>query len=117
MAVDETAAAVVARSFGGPEVLSLIDVPVGAPGSGEVLIDVRAAGTNPVDYKMYSGSFGRDPAQLPMRLGREAAGVVAAVGDGADGPSGAIQVGDEVIAFPIAGAYAGAVRRARLERP
>ena len=40
---------------------------------------VRAAGTNPIDYKLYSGAMGRDPAQLPMPVGMEVAGVVAAV--------------------------------------
>jgi hypothetical protein len=54
--------AVVATGFGGPEVLSAIETPVGPLGPGEVLIDVRAAGTNPIDYKLYSGAVGRDPA-------------------------------------------------------
>ena len=71
--------AVVATAFGGPEVLSVIETPVSPPGSGEVLISVRAAGTNPIDYKVYSGAMGRDPARLPMRLGSEAAGVVTEV--------------------------------------
>jgi NADPH:quinone reductase len=97
---------VVATAFGGPEVLALVDLPVGAPGPGEVLLDVRAAGTNPVDYKAYSGGFGADPAQLPMRLGLEAAGVVLAVGSDADGPAGRVHPGDEVIAFRIQGGYA-----------
>jgi NADPH2:quinone reductase len=101
--------AVVATAFGGPEVLSVIETPVGSLGAGEVLIEVRAAGTNPIDYKAYSGAMGRDPAQLPMRLGREAAGVVTAVADGAQGPAGPVQAGDEVIAFRVAGAYAGAL--------
>ena len=100
---------VVATSFGGPEVLSVVDTPVGSPGAEEVLIEVRAAGTNPVDYKMFSGAYGRDTAALPMRIGREAAGVVAAVGERAAGSAGVIQVGEEVVAFPIVGAYAGAV--------
>ena len=44
-----------------------------------------------------------------MRLGSEAAGVVTEVGDGAEGPSGRVAVGDEVIAYRIAGAYAADV--------
>jgi NADPH:quinone reductase len=98
--------AVVATAFGGPEVLAVIETPVSAPGPGEVLISVRAAGTNPVDYKQYSGNMGRDPARLPMRLGSEAAGVVTEVADGTEGPGGLIRAGDEVIAYRITGAYA-----------
>jgi len=64
--------AVVATAFGGPEVLAVIQTPVVAPGSGEALVSVRAAGTNPIDYKLYSGAMGQDPARLPMRLGFEA---------------------------------------------
>ena len=101
--------AVVATAFGGPEVLAVIETPVGPPGAGEVLISVRAAGTNPIDYKVYSGVMGQDPARLPMRLGSEAAGVVTAVGDGAEGPGGRVAVGDEVVAYRIAGAYAADV--------
>ncbi len=97
---------VVATAFGGPEVLSVIETPVGSPGPGQVLISVRAAGTNPIDYKVYSGAMGRDPARLPMRLGSEAAGVVTEVADGAEGPAGRVRAGDEVIAFRIAGGYA-----------
>jgi len=101
--------AVVATAFGGPEVLSVIETPVSPPGAGEVLISVRAAGTNPIDYKVYSGAMGRDPARLPMRLGSEAAGMVTEVADGVLGPGGPIRVGDEVIAYRLAGAYAGDV--------
>ncbi|HVC25962.1 MAG TPA: NADP-dependent oxidoreductase [Acidimicrobiales bacterium] len=97
---------VVANAYGGPEVLSLVDEPVGPPAEGAVLVDVRAAGTNPFDLKLYSGAFGRDPGALPMALGSEAAGVVIAVGGDAEGPSGPIRVGDEVIAYRAPGAYA-----------
>jgi NADPH:quinone reductase len=105
----KTTRAVVATAFGGPEVLSVIEAPVGPPRPGEVLIEVRAAGTNPVDYKQYSGTMGRDPARLPMRLGSEAAGVVTEVADGTEGPGGGIHVGDEVVAYRIAGGYAADV--------
>lgn len=105
----DTSTVVVATAFGGPEVLSVVDRPISEPGPGEVRLDVRAAGVNPVDYKVYSGTFGRDPGQLPMRLGSEAAGVVAAVGPDAVGPAGRIEVGDEVIAYRAPGAYASAL--------
>jgi NADPH:quinone reductase-like Zn-dependent oxidoreductase len=97
---------VVATAFGGPEVLAVVDRPAGRPGPGEVLLEVRAAGVNPVDWKRYGGTFGTEASQLPMRLGSEAAGVVAAVGDAAMGPAGPIAAGDEVIAFRAEGAYA-----------
>jgi NADPH:quinone reductase-like Zn-dependent oxidoreductase len=102
-------AAVVATEFGGPEVLSIIDETVGAPGPGQVKLSVRAAGINPIDIKKYSGLRGKDPSLLPMRLGLEAAGVVLAVGEGAQGPAGPVQPGDEVIAYPAGGAYAAEV--------
>lgn len=97
--------AVVATRYGGTEVLELVDVPDGAPGAGEVAVEVRAAATNPADLKSYSGAFGTDPANLPLRLGYEVAGVVAEVGDGVDH----VRVGDEVVAFRVAGGYADRV--------
>jgi len=97
---------VIATAFGGPEVLSVVDEYVSDPGAGQVLIDGRAVGTNPIDHKLYSGERGRDPNSLPVHLGFEAAGVVGAVGADVEGPSGSIVPGDEVIAYPIIGAYA-----------
>jgi NADPH:quinone reductase-like Zn-dependent oxidoreductase len=98
--------AVVATGYGGPEVLSLVDAEPPAPGQGEVQLEVRAAGVNPIDVKRYGGLFGRDPERLPLRLGYEASGVVRAAGPGAVGPTGPVRVGDEVIAFRADGAYA-----------
>ncbi|MER8073409.1 NADP-dependent oxidoreductase [Streptomyces sp. NPDC094034] len=95
-----------AGAYGGPEVLSVINVAVPEPEPNQVRIMVRAAGVNPFDYKMYSGVFGADPERLPLRLGVEAAGVVTAVGADAVGPAGPIAVGDEVIAHHAPGAYA-----------
>lgn len=97
---------VVASAYGGPEVLSVIDEAVPEPGPGQVRIAVRAAGVNPFDQKVYSGAFGTDPGNLPLRLGLEAAGVVTAAGDHATGPAGPVEVGDEVIAYRAPGAYA-----------
>jgi NADPH:quinone reductase-like Zn-dependent oxidoreductase len=99
------ATAVVATGYGGPENLAVGEVEPREPGPGEVVLEVRAAGVNPIDVKLYSGAFGTDPAKLPMRLGNEAAGVVQAVGPDAVGPAGPVRVGDEVIAFRAPGAY------------
>jgi hypothetical protein len=96
---------VVATGFGGPEVLSIVEQELAAPGPDEVRIVVRAAGINPVDWKRYGGMMGT-AAPMPMRLGSEAAGVVSEVGAAAIGPAGPIAAGDEVIAFRIEGAYA-----------
>ena len=58
-----TVARVVATAYGGPEVLAVVDEDIGGPGPGEVLVETRAAATNPIDYKLYSGAMGRDRRQ------------------------------------------------------
>ena len=98
------ARAVVAPAYGGPEVLTLVDVDPGPPGNDEVLLEVRAAGVNPADWKSYTGAFGTDPRRLPLALGYEAAGVVVDVGAGAH--QAGVDVGSEVIAHPVTGGYA-----------
>ncbi|MCW2519906.1 MAG: alcohol dehydrogenase [Mycobacterium sp.] len=100
---------VVAESYGGPEVLALQDIQLPSPSQGQVLVGVRAAGTNPIDYKLYSGEMGRDPAKLPMPVGMEVAGVVAEITPGAAGYTGPLTVGDEVIVTNISAGYADQV--------
>jgi NADPH:quinone reductase-like Zn-dependent oxidoreductase len=100
------ATVIVATEYGGPEVLAAVQSEVAAPARGEVTIEVRAAGVNPIDYKVYSGAMGDSPEKLPMRLGLEVAGVVTEVGPDAAGPGGPLSVGDEVIAYPTQGGYA-----------
>ncbi|WP_448608983.1 quinone oxidoreductase family protein [Geodermatophilus sp. URMC 60] len=90
-----------ATAYGGPEVLTVVDRPVGDPGPGQARVEVRAAGINPADWKSYTGAFGTDPAALPRRLGFEVSGVVTAVG-----PDVPFAVGDEVIGFRVSGGYA-----------
>ena len=68
------------RSYGGPEVLEMVEVPEPVPGAGEVRIAVKAAGLNPVDWKIFSGMMGDDASALPRGVGRDYAGVVDAVG-------------------------------------
>jgi NADPH:quinone reductase-like Zn-dependent oxidoreductase len=99
-------AVVIATAYGGPDVLEIANQSPGEPGPGEARVEIRAAGVNPVDHKVYSGAFGTNPARLPLRLGSEASGVVSAVGPGAAGPAGPVQVGDEVIAYRAPGSYA-----------
>ena len=68
-------ARVVATAYGGPEVVSVVEVDLPGPGPGEVSVEVMAAATNPIDVKLFSGAYGRDPSLLPMPLGLEVAGV------------------------------------------
>jgi NADPH2:quinone reductase len=67
------------QQFGGPEVLQVVDVPVGDPGPGEVRIRHQACGLNYIDVYHRSGLY---PNQLPLMLGMEGAGIVEAVGEG-----------------------------------
>lgn len=95
------------HAFGGPEVLRLEDVARLAPAADEILVKVYASGVNPVDWVVREG--GNDALRayltLPMTLGWDAAGVVAAVGSAVTG----LAVGDAVYGvpnFPGDGSYA-----------
>jgi NADPH2:quinone reductase len=72
---------ILVRQFGGPEVLTLDQMPTPTPGPGQVLVRVHAAGVNPYDTYMRTGNYAIKPA-LPYIPGADAAGVVEAVGDG-----------------------------------
>ncbi|MEV1049241.1 NADP-dependent oxidoreductase [Streptomyces sp. NPDC049916] len=79
--------------FGGPDVLRLItaDEPHAAPG--QIRVAVRAAGVNPVDWRLREGQvLGAHPIELPSGVGLDAAGVVDEVGEGVEG----VTVGDRV---------------------
>jgi NADPH:quinone reductase len=65
--------------FGGPEQLRLVELPVGAPGPGEIRIRHQACGLNFIDVYQRTGLY---PNPLPLTLGMEAAGIVEAVGEG-----------------------------------
>jgi NADPH:quinone reductase-like Zn-dependent oxidoreductase len=88
--------AVCIEAFGGPETLEIRDIQQPQPRDSEVLIRVRAAGVNPVDYKIRSGHY--PPVtrnHLPKVLGREVSGVVVACG----GAVTNLKKGDEVYAM------------------
>ncbi|KAA6212344.1 NADP-dependent oxidoreductase [Streptomyces albofaciens JCM 4342] len=79
--------------FGGPDVLHLIDAEEPHPGPGRLRIAVRAAGVNPVDWRIREGQvLGAHPTELPSGVGLDAAGVVDEIGDGVEG----IEIGDRV---------------------
>lgn len=79
--------------FGGPGVLHLIDAEKPRTGPGRIRIAVRAAGVNPVDWRIREGQvLGAHPTELPSGLGLDAAGVVDEVGEGVEG----VEVGDRV---------------------
>ena len=87
---------------GGPEVITLREIDVPAPGPGEVTVVQSAVGINYLDTYHRGGVY---PVKLPSGLGVEAAGTVAALGDGVSG----LREGDRVATFgPALGAYASA---------
>jgi NADPH:quinone reductase-like Zn-dependent oxidoreductase len=96
--------AYVFTQYGGPEAEALVDQDRPSPGPGELLVAVRAAGVNPVDWKQRTGYQrpGQQPRALPAVFGNEAAGVVEEVGEGVTG----FAVGDGVFGNPVAGGYA-----------
>jgi NADPH:quinone reductase len=103
--------AIRAHTFGGPEVLQYEDIDDPVPGHGEVVVDVRAAGVNPADTYMRSGTYAIIP-DLPYTPGGDAGGVVSAVGAGVEG----LAVGDPVfvgtcLSFDLTGCYAEKVKR------
>lgn len=71
------------ENYGGPDVLKLADVDAPHAGAGQIRIAVRAAGVNPLDWKLRAGIY-RDfmPIDFPSGVGAEAAGIVDEVGDG-----------------------------------
>ncbi len=80
--------------FGGPEQLQLHEEPTPAPGSGEVLIEVKASGINFADLVAVAGHYPPFPS-APFRPGVEVAGTVAAVGEGVQN----LQIGQRVMSM------------------
>ncbi len=69
------------KEFGGPEVLRLEEVPDSLPGTGQVIVRIKAAGVNPVDTYIRAGIYPRKPP-LPYTPGADGAGIVESVGEG-----------------------------------
>ncbi len=85
------------HEIGGPENLVYEDVPEPEPGPGEIVVRLHAAALNRRDAFVTRGMYpGAKPDALPVTLGSDGSGVVAARGDGADGPA----EGTEVVVNP-----------------
>src|SRR5262245_52874031 len=90
--------------FGEPEVLKLVELPDLQISAGQILVEIRAAGVNPVETYIRAGTYARNPS-LPYTPGSDGAGVVMAVGS--DG--GNLQSGDRVfLSGSLSGTYAEA---------
>lgn len=99
------AQAIVQTELGGPEVLTLVEVPDPVPSAGEVVVRIEAAGVNPIDAKQRSGLRPLPPITEPRHLGFDGAGVVTAIGSGVDD----LEVGDRVAIRDTRGTYATAL--------
>jgi len=83
---------------GGPEVLTLIELPVPEPGPNEAVVQIEAAGVNFIDVYFREGRY---PAPLPFVNGQEAAGIVVAAGVDASN----VSIGDRVAYTGALGSY------------
>jgi len=85
--------------YGGPEMQEFIELPKPQPGPSEILVRVKSASVNPVDFKIRQGML-KDfaPRELPSEFGSEVSGVVEEIGQDVDG----FAVGDEVFGSPAA---------------
>src|SRR5689334_5173398 len=86
------------HEFGGPEVMTIEEVPDPSPGPAQVLVRVKAIGVNPVDHYIRTGTYARKPP-LPYTPHTDIGGIVEAVGTGAT----RFKKGDRVYAFAVVG--------------
>src|SRR6188768_35576 len=93
--------AVIATEPGGPEVLTVAEIPDPEIGAGEVLLDVAAAGLNRADLLQRQGFYPPPPGASDV-IGMECSGTVAALGPGVERWA----VGDEACALLAGGGYA-----------
>ena len=84
---------------GGPEVLTLVDVPVPTPKPNEAVVEIKASGVNFIDVYFREGRY---LAPVPFINGQEAAGIVKEVGAEVSG----VKVGDRVAYTSSLGSYA-----------
>lgn len=94
--------AIIVSEFGAPEVMKLADAEKPNPNKDQILVEVIAAGVNPVDTYIRTGTYVQKPS-LPYTPGKDAAGVVEKIGEAVT----KFQVGDRVLtADSVSGTYA-----------
>ncbi|HEX9786471.1 MAG TPA: quinone oxidoreductase [Candidatus Binatia bacterium] len=91
--------AVRVHNYGGPEVLTLEDLPVPQPQAGEARVKIEAIGVNFIDVYQRTGLY---PLKTPFTLGMEGAGIVDVIGDGVT----EVRKGDRVAYAMVLGSYA-----------
>lgn len=91
--------AIQVQKTGGPEVLTLVDLPVPKPKPSEALVKITAIGVNFIDVYFREGRY---PAQLPFIDGQEGAGIVTEIGSDVK----TLQPGDRVAYTSVLGSYA-----------
>jgi len=91
--------AIQVSKVGGPEVLTLVDLPVPTPKANEAVVQIKAAGVNFIDVYFREGRY---PAQLPFINGQEAAGIVTEIGSNVEN----LRPGDRVAYTGVTGSYA-----------
>ena len=101
MSGNETMRHVALDGFGAPDVMSIATGPRPAPGPGQVLVKVAAAGVNRPDVAQRLGNYPPPPGASPI-LGLEVAGIIAEIGEGVT----AFAVGDRVCGLANGGGYA-----------
>lgn len=99
--MSEMTRAVIAKGAGGPDVLAIVERELNAPGTGEMIVRVHAAGINRPDVMQRQGNYPPPPGASDV-LGLELAGVVETVGPGVT----RFKAGDRVMALVHSGAYA-----------
>ena len=91
--------AIQVQKTGGPEVLTLVDIPVPKPKANEALVKIAASGVNFIDVYFREGRY---PAALPFTDGQEASGTVTDVGSEVK----SLKAGDRVAYCNVMGTYA-----------
>ena len=103
--MSDTMRAIVITEPGGPEVLSLREVPRPSPGDGEVLVEVATSGINRADLMQRRGAYPAPPGSPADIPGLEFAGTVVAIGNGV----GRWSIGDPIMGIVGGGGYAECV--------